>query len=29
MGVKLEPEIRILGEELLSENQGSSPQMIG
>lgn len=29
VGVKLEPEIRILGEELLSENQGSSPQMIG
>ena len=29
VGVKLEPEIRILGEELLSENQGSSPQMNG
>ena len=29
VGVKLEPEIRILGEELLSENQGSIPQMIG
>ena len=29
VGVKLEPEIRILGEELLAENQGSSPQMIG
>ena len=29
VGVKLEPEIRILGEELLAENQGSSPQMNG
>ncbi len=29
VGVKLEPEIRVLGEELPSENQGVIPQMIG